>query len=69
MRRDGGDFDAFTGATITPRAIVKAVRSTLDYYQRNSERIFELPSPMSVRRPHVFGSTRATHRASARCSR
>jgi electron transport complex protein RnfG len=44
VRRDGGDFDAFTGATITPRAIVKAVRNTLDYYQRNSKRIFELPS-------------------------
>jgi electron transport complex protein RnfG len=44
VRRDGGDFDAFTGATITPRAIVKAVRNALDYYQRNSQRIFELPA-------------------------
>ena len=44
VRRDGGDFDAFTGATITPRAIIKAVRNALDYYQRNSQKIFELPS-------------------------
>jgi electron transport complex protein RnfG len=44
VRRDGGDFDAFTGATITPRAIIKAVRNTLEYYQRNSQRIFELPA-------------------------
>jgi Na+-translocating ferredoxin:NAD+ oxidoreductase subunit G len=44
VRRDGGDFDAFTGATITPRAILKAVRNTLEYYQRNSQRIFELPA-------------------------
>jgi Na+-translocating ferredoxin:NAD+ oxidoreductase subunit G len=44
VRRDGGDFDAFTGATITPRAIVKAVRNTLEYYQRNDQRIFELPA-------------------------
>jgi electron transport complex protein RnfG len=44
VRRDGGEFDAFTGATITPRAIIKAVRNALDYYQRNSQRIFELPS-------------------------
>jgi len=43
VRRDGGDFDAFTGATITPRAIIKAVRNALDYYQRNSQRIFEAP--------------------------
>ena len=42
--RDGGDFDAFTGATITPRAIVKAVRNALEYYQRNSQRIFDQPA-------------------------
>lgn len=41
VRRDGGDFDAFTGATITPRAIVKAVRGALEYYQRNTQHIFE----------------------------
>jgi len=39
VKRDGGDFDAFTGATITPRAIVTAVRRTLEYYQRDRERI------------------------------
>jgi electron transport complex protein RnfG len=44
VRRDGGDFDAFTGATITPRAIVKAVRNALEYYQRNSRRIFDQPT-------------------------
>jgi len=44
VRRDGGDFDAFTGATITPRAIVKAVRNALEYYQRNSQRIFDQPT-------------------------
>ena len=44
VRRDGGDFDAFTGATITPRAIVKAVRNALEYYQRNSQRIFAQPA-------------------------
>jgi electron transport complex protein RnfG len=40
VRQDGGDFDAFTGATITPRAIVKAVRRALEYYQANRARIF-----------------------------
>lgn len=40
VRQDGGAFDAFTGATITPRAIAKAVRRTLEYYRRNWERIF-----------------------------
>jgi electron transport complex protein RnfG len=41
LRRDGGDFDAFTGATITPRAIVKAVRQALEYFRANQQRIFE----------------------------
>ena len=30
VRKDGGEFDQFTGATITPRAVVKAVKRTLD---------------------------------------
>jgi len=33
VRRDGGDFDQFTGATITPRAVVRTVRRTLEYVQ------------------------------------
>lgn len=40
VRSDGGDFDAFTGATITPRAIVRATRRALEYYQSERERIF-----------------------------
>ncbi len=31
VRKDGGEFDQFTGATITPRAVVSAVRNTLQY--------------------------------------
>ena len=40
VKKDGGDFDQFTGATITPRAIVLAVKNTLLYYQQNSDSIF-----------------------------
>jgi electron transport complex protein RnfG len=43
VRRDGGDFDAFTGATITPRAIVKAVRRTLEFHASNSKRLYAPP--------------------------
>lgn len=35
--RDGGVFDQFTGATITPRAVVKAVRQTLDYFRDHQQ--------------------------------
>jgi electron transport complex protein RnfG len=45
VRRDGGDFDAFTGATITPRAIVKAVRRTLEFYQGNEDRLYQDGKP------------------------
>lgn len=42
MRRDGGDFDQLTGATITSRAVVNAVRAALDYAQANSAELFAL---------------------------
>ncbi|MBN4061425.1 MAG: NADH:ubiquinone oxidoreductase subunit RnfG [Proteobacteria bacterium] len=32
VKKDGGDFDQFTGATITPRAVVKAVKKGLTMY-------------------------------------
>jgi len=40
VKRDGGEFDQFTGATITPRAVVKAVHNTLLYYRDNADMIF-----------------------------
>ncbi|MEE9397137.1 MAG: electron transport complex subunit RsxG [Methylococcales bacterium] len=41
VKRDGGVFDQFTGATITPRAIVNAVRRTLIYYRNYKTELFE----------------------------
>ncbi len=41
VKKDGGDFDQFTGATITPRAIVNAVKTTLIYAQNNMDNIFQ----------------------------
>ncbi len=40
VRKDGGHFDQLTGATITPRAIVRAVRRTLLYYRANREALY-----------------------------
>jgi len=37
VKRDGGQFDQLTGATITPRAIVKAVHQSLIYFDRNKQ--------------------------------
>ena len=41
VKRDGGEFDQFTGATITPRAIVKAVYNTLRYYKKHRDTLYE----------------------------
>lgn len=43
VERDGGVFDQFTGATITPRAIVKAIHKALVYYQQNRDRLYSEP--------------------------
>ena len=40
VRRDGGVFDQFTGATITPRAVVGAVKRTLLYFGRHRDELF-----------------------------
>lgn len=49
VKKNGGDFDQFTGATISPRAVVKAVHKTLIYFRENREiireRLNESPSP------------------------
>ena len=39
VRKDGGEFDQFTGATITPRAVVKAVKNALIYFRSNQQDI------------------------------
>ena len=35
--KDGGQFDSFTGATITPRAVVNALAKTLAYVETHPE--------------------------------
>jgi len=40
VKRDGGVFDQFTGATITPRSIVAAVKNTLLYYREHANELF-----------------------------
>lgn len=40
VRKDGGDFDQFTGATITPRAVVGAVKRALQYFEDHREALF-----------------------------
>ncbi len=39
VKKDGGRFDYLAGATITPRAVVKAVRNALDYFDRHQSEL------------------------------
>lgn len=41
VKKDGGNFDQFTGATITPRAIVNQVQKTGLFFQQNQQIIFQ----------------------------
>ncbi|MFP4243941.1 MAG: electron transport complex subunit RsxG [Ectothiorhodospira sp.] len=47
VRSDGGVFDQFTGATITPRAVVEAVRDTLIYFRGHRDQVFAAPEEPS----------------------
>lgn len=40
IKGDGGQFDQLTGASVTPRAIVKATKLTLLYFAAHREEIF-----------------------------
>jgi Na+-translocating ferredoxin:NAD+ oxidoreductase subunit G len=49
VAKDNGQFDARTGATITPRAVVKAVKSALDYFtQQRAAILAPLVVPAAV---------------------
>ena len=40
VKKDGGQFDQFTGATITPRAVVNAVKEALIYFRDEKKALF-----------------------------
>jgi electron transport complex protein RnfG len=41
VKKDGGSFDYVSGATISPRAVVKAVHHTLEFIMAQHQRFFE----------------------------
>lgn len=41
VKKEGGDFDQFTGATITPRAVVQAVKRTLQLVNEQGDKLYE----------------------------
>ena len=48
VKKDGGQFDQFTGATITPRAVVKSIRAGLEFFEMKKH---ELLTPVVTAAP------------------
>ncbi len=50
VKKDGGQFDYMAGATITPRAVVKAVNKALIYFGENRDKLFaeQKPTPPNL---------------------
>jgi len=43
LKRDGGEFDQLTGASVTPRAVIRVTKETLIYFAAHRDEIFSAP--------------------------
>lgn len=41
VKKDGGEFDQLSGATVTPRAVVAAIARSLEFYRLNQQQLLE----------------------------
>lgn len=54
VRKDGGAFDYLAGATVTPRAVIKAVNQALHYFDKNKAALLApLPTHAAPEKNHV----------------
>jgi Na+-translocating ferredoxin:NAD+ oxidoreductase subunit G len=56
VRKDGGEFDQFAGATVTPRAVVGAVRRVLQYVEAHGGELFDAEPGSGLRHDDAPGS-------------
>lgn len=42
VQKDGGEFDQFTGATVTPRAVIQSVKGVLQFFESNRQQLLKL---------------------------
>ncbi|MNZ55943.1 Electron transport complex protein RnfG [compost metagenome] len=47
VKKDGGQFDQFAGATITPRAVVKATHKALQYFDQHKAELLAPPAQVT----------------------
>jgi electron transport complex protein RnfG len=48
IKGDGGQFDQLTGASVTPRSIIKAIKETLTWFDANRTSVFAPPAQTEV---------------------
>lgn len=53
VKKDKGEFDQFTGATITPRAVTKTILQTLQYFKDHQQHILKTSSPIPNKNSEV----------------
>lgn len=46
VKKDGGNFDQFSGATITPRAVVNAIKQGLELFSQHREKLLYIEKPV-----------------------
>jgi electron transport complex protein RnfG len=51
VKKDGGHFDSNAGATVTPRAVIKAVKEALEFANRNRQQLFESNAATQGQKP------------------
>lgn len=56
VKKDGGVFDAFTGATITPRAVVKMIKQTLELSETDMQLLIEGANDQTITNAQVIDS-------------
>lgn len=49
VKKEGGEFDGFTGATITPRALTKSIAGVLEYHTQNMKTLLSRANTNGVR--------------------
>lgn len=58
VKKDKGSFDQFTGATITPRAVVQQVLKTLQYYKEDQQRLLKTGQQAEAQTQESSASTK-----------
>jgi electron transport complex protein RnfG len=55
VKKDGGQFDQFTGATITPRGIVDAIHKGLELFAAHKDQMMDISAPKAEMNDHGTG--------------